>query len=318
LQEPPEPPHVLSPVPSTQVLVVVASQQPPLQVSPPAHELEHRPVPSHAFWTGQSPAAEQPHLPPPVTARQRWPFPLDGQLAHEVPLAPHAIRPVPATHMLVVSQQPPLQVSPPAHELVHTFEPLHAVLTGQSADVLQPHTIVERQTWPFAAFEQSTQAMPDAPQALLAVPLAQVPPLQQAPLHGELDEQAVVHWCEVVLQALPAGQSLAELQPHAPPPVTALHRWPMLDDEQSMQAPPFEPQPPELLVPGAQLPARQQPPLQGADDEQLDLQVCDDGSHAVDVGQSALVEQPHAPALQMWPLELVVQSTHEVPQQVGS
>lgn len=321
LQAPPPMPHAALVLPVWQL---VPSQQPPLQVSGPAQFAEQKLKPFddtlpglQALFVPQSACVLQPHC---VPLKHWWPADAALQFAHALPSEPHRPTAVPATQVLLppTSQQPPLQVKPPAHEVVHTCEPLHAWPTGQSLDELQPHTCDARQTWPLDAVEQSTQAMPDVPHAPSAVPAAQVPLLQQAPLHGELFEQAVVHRCVDVLQALPAGQSLAELQPHAPPPVTAVHTWPMLEVEQSTQAPPVEPQPPELLVPGEQLPARQQPPLHGADDEQVDLQVCVEGSHAVIAGQSLAVEQPHAPERQVWPLELVVQSTHEAPQQVGS
>jgi hypothetical protein len=61
-------------------------------------------------------------------------------------------------------------------------------------------------------------------------------------------------------------------------------------------------------LPAAQLPPEQQPPLHGAVIEQLLVQL--PPLHAVPIGQSAAVAQPHAPATHAWPIALAVQSTH--------
>jgi hypothetical protein len=50
-------------------------------------------------------------------------------------------------------------------------------------------------------------------QAFAAVPGAQLPPLQQPPLHGWLASQPVVRQTLSVLQALPLAQSVAAVQP---------------------------------------------------------------------------------------------------------
>jgi hypothetical protein len=103
-----------------------------------------------------------------------------------------------------------------------------------------------------------------------------------------------------------AGQSVAALQPQIP----AMHMWPASAVEQSEQA--FIA--PHALddLPPAQVPPLQQPPLHGWPPLQAVVQV-PFGPHALPAGQSAGPAQPHAPAMQAWPLPLVVQSTHAAP-----
>ena len=52
---------------------------------------------------------------------------------------------------------------------------------GQSVELLQPQAPPARQTCPTAACVQSMQVPPDGPHAVLAVPAAQLPWLQQPP-----------------------------------------------------------------------------------------------------------------------------------------
>ncbi len=67
------------------------------------------------------------------------------------------------------------------------------------------------------------------------------------------------------------------------------------------------------VVPIAQVPLEQQPPLQGELLLQLVLQVFCTESQAWPIGQSAALLQPHLPATQAGPAALLVQSTHWVP-----
>jgi hypothetical protein len=176
---------------------------------------------------------------------------------------------------------------------------------------VQPHTPL-KQACPARLLEQSMHAAPDGPHAPAVEPAAHTPFEQQAPLHGWLALHAVVHLDVVPSHALPDGQSAAELQPHAPPPGTALHKEPMLLPLQAAQAPPVEPH--ELTdVPGSQVPPLQQPPWHGCVDEQVVVHWCAVVSHAWPTGQSLALEQPHTPARQAWPTALMLQSLHEAP-----
>jgi hypothetical protein len=87
---------------------------------------------------------------------------------------------VPATQ-LVPSQQPPLQVAPPAQLPLHwCVVVLHAVPAGQSAGPLQPQ-VPPRQALPPLLPLQSAQISPELPHTLPLLPAAHTPPLQQAP-----------------------------------------------------------------------------------------------------------------------------------------
>jgi hypothetical protein len=285
-------PQLAGSVPATQL---APSQQPLLHSwLAEQREVQERAVVSHAFCDGQSPALAQPQRPPPVAARQALPA---LALAHGVqatPPEPQLAGSVPATQ-LAPSQQPPLQVWPPAHEVEHWCELVsHAEPTGQSAEVMQPHCCVAMHTWPVAALVQSLQLAPGAPHAVVALPPLQVPPLQQAPLHGWLVEQPVVHAPAAVSHAEPAGQSPVPAQPHAPPPPTAPHTAPMLEVVQSTHAPPAAPHAFEA-VPPTQLPPEQQPPLHALVGPHAIAQVCALGSHALPTAQSLAVVQPQLP-----------------------
>jgi hypothetical protein len=97
--------------------------------------------------------------------------------------------------------------------------------------------------------------------------------------------------CELVLQARPAGQSAATVQPQLPP----THARPAVALVQSRH----EPLAPHAFaaVPLVHAPPEQQPPLHGCDTEQLVAQVCE-AVHACPIGQSVGPLQPHAPATQ--------------------
>jgi hypothetical protein len=188
---------------------------------------------------------------------------------------------VPATHT-VPSQQPPLQLRPPAQEAPHWWLVVsQACPDGQSAALLQPQ-LPPRQALPAALLLQSPHTSPERPQALVAVPGAHTPPLQQDPWHGWLPLQVVTHWCVVGSQALPLGQSPAPLQPQPLAP----HTTPRLLVLQSTQAPPLTPHW-VGAVPPVHVPPLQQPPLHGSSSLQWVPHLCVLPSHERPLGQSA-------------------------------
>jgi hypothetical protein len=156
---------------------------------------------------------------------------------------------------------------------------------------------------------QLMQLFPVSPQAASAVPAAQVPALQQPPLHWKPPAQLVEHSFVVVLQALPVEQSPGTVQPHLP----ATQTWLSAPVEQLRQAPPIAPQA-LAAVPATQLVPSQQPPLQARPPTQLDWQVCVVVLHACIDGQSVAALQPQLPpARQAWPSGLALQSLQLLP-----
>jgi hypothetical protein len=69
---------------------------------------------------------------------------------------------------------------------------LHAVCAGQSPALLQPQ-VLAMHAWPCALVVQSAQLLPATPQALLDVPLWQVPPAQQVLLQTRPPAQLALH-----------------------------------------------------------------------------------------------------------------------------
>jgi hypothetical protein len=134
-----------------------------------------------------------------------------------------------------------------------------------------------RQRWPAFDIEQSTQALPEGPQAPGELPMLQVPPpatvIQQPPEHGRDALQLVTHSCNAVSQEEPAGQSATPPQPQRPPPLVATHTLPVEAVPQSSQTAPVSPQAP-TMEPVAQVPPLQQPPLQSWVLEQLLVHRC--------------------------------------------
>ena len=217
------------------------------------------------------------------------------QAVHARPFAPQAPLLVPATQV-VPPQQPPLQavcwLSPQVVSQVFVIV-LQALPEGQSVAVVQPHK-PDRQAEPaLPGAVQSAHTTPLAPQAVWAVPITQVfaPTEQQPPLQGVFASQAVPHRCVVVLQALPAGQSAAVLQPHFCE--FTRQAWPFALTEQSTHVVPGAPHALTLL-PGRQFCVfEQHPPLHGEFTEQVEVQ-----SMLVqdcDCGQSMTVPQPQKP-----------------------
>jgi hypothetical protein len=198
---------------------------------------------------------------------------------------------------VVASQQPPLHTWFELHEVVHFPRPTsHAWPVGQSPALAQPQTFVGRQTLPLGLPLQLWHSEPTAPHALSSVPGLQKPPLaaaQQPFWQGIVDEQEETHRMPVQALAV-GGQSVNEVQPHWPPPLTATQKWPFWLLVQSEQRPPFAPQV-EPPVPDRQLPfvaAEQQPPLQGVLLSQAMPHVCVIALHAKLGGQSLGPVQP--------------------------
>jgi hypothetical protein len=138
--------------------------------------------------------------------------------------------------------------------LVHTWRTeSHAKPPGQSDCALQPQKpplAFVMHTPPIALPTHEAHSIPAAPHAAIVVPLAQMPPEQQPPLHGCVAEQLGVQLCVARLHAWPDGQSLGPLQPHAP----ARHACPAGALVQSTQLPPDGPHAAGVL------PGRQPPP----------------------------------------------------------
>jgi hypothetical protein len=137
------PPHAVWAVPGRHEPPV--PQQPALQGAVGEHVKRHRPdvVSQPALFEGQSPAAPQPHCPPPVTASHTSPLEPAAKPAvhdeHVPPLLPHAVVPVPAWQVpRAAEQQPPLQGCDVPHVVVHTpVVVLQARSTGQSVVFVQ-------------------------------------------------------------------------------------------------------------------------------------------------------------------------------------
>jgi hypothetical protein len=133
--------------------------------------------------------ASQPHVS--VPGSHFSPLALPVQTAH-VPEPPHAPAVFPVTQVAPEQQEPASHAPLPAAPHAEVQAP--AVHVG----VAPPHPL---------------QARPFVPQAPFAVPAAQLPPLQQPPLHACVGVHLVVH-CEVdVSQAQPAWQSVVAPQP---------------------------------------------------------------------------------------------------------
>lgn len=135
---------------------------------------------------------------------------------------------------------------------------------------------------------------PLAPQACTSRPALQTPFAQQPPWHSVPALQLVPHRCVVASQALPRGQSSAEVQPQWP----STQASPALAPVQRAQVPEL----PQVAAcdPAVHRPAAQQPPLQSLKPPsapQVVLHAWLERSHAVPVAQSAVLAHPaSAPA----------------------
>jgi hypothetical protein len=101
------------------------------------------------------------------------------------------------------------------------------------------------------------------------------------------------------------------LQPQKPPLALVMHTPPIALPTHETHAP-DEPHAP-TVVPLAQVPLAQQPPLHGCVAEQPGVQACVARLHACPDGQSLAPLQPHAPAMHAWPALALLQSTQLPP-----
>jgi hypothetical protein len=135
---------------------------------------------------------------------------IDEQSRQAPPPVPHASLPAPATHKLVLpSQQPPLQsVSSGPLQLVEQVlvEVLQALPDRQSPAAMQPQAPPTHLSPFMPPMLHAVQRTPPVAHAEALVPMAQVVPSQQPPLHAEVPLHVVEH--VVPLHALPALQSL--------------------------------------------------------------------------------------------------------------
>jgi hypothetical protein len=187
-----------------------------------------------------------------------------------------------------------LQSCEALHEVVQTWLLLsQAESIAQSPGAPQPQApppVTVRHTEPAGLSAHDEQAPPPLPQAGCEVPVTQLPPSQQPPLHSCDGLQLVVQVLVERSQARPAGQSAGPLQPH----FEARQRWPLLEMVQSAHNPAAAPQA-LLPVPAAHTPLEQQAPLHGWAALQPVVQTWLVLSQAAPDEQSPGLLQPHAP-----------------------
>jgi hypothetical protein len=228
---------------------VLPWQQPLGQLAPSQMQ-----APAEQRWPAPQ-AAPPPHEHPPPTQAS----PAVEQSVHARPLTPHVATAVPS------AQVPPAQ-HPPWHSVYeaapqnvwHVAEAeWHDWPVEQSAAPAQPQEPAI-QRWPFAFALQSEHAPPAVPQAAAAAPPTQTPVAQQPPWQGVwlAPPHAVVQAAVAVSHAVPVGQSLACVQPHAP----ATHRCPAALAVQSEHAPPVAPHWVGTSPAVQAVPAQQPPP----------------------------------------------------------
>lgn len=259
-------PHALFAFPVTQSPAVWLVQQPMLHgLVETLHDVEQVwLVLSHACPAGQSACELHPHAPFGLHA---WPAALAEQSTHAVPLPPHTAVDVPGWHVPVgVPAQHPVGHGCDALQVKLQMPPLQPCAPGpQSPTVLQPHwppPATGSQTCPCVLPAQALQAPPLLPHEPSAVPATHLPPAEQhPPLHVCVALHEVVQTCVVVSHALPAGQSVTELQPQnvAPPAVT--HCVPLALAAQLVQAGCPATAHAVAMFPDTQVPALQHPPL---------------------------------------------------------
>lgn len=128
---------------------------------------------------------------------------------------------------------------------------LHASPAAQSPALLQPHAPDGRQALPLALPAQLLQTLPTAPHAACVVPGWQLPLVldeQQPDWHAVAAEQEFTHRLLAQLDA-PVAQSPSDAQPHWPPPVVMMQRWPFWLLAQLLHSPPLLPQNEGLALP---------------------------------------------------------------------
>jgi hypothetical protein len=308
------------------VVPVVTEQHAPLHGRSALQLVEHAWVAVlHALPLGQSALELQPHV---SFGRHTLPAVLVVQSTHVVPFAPHAVVLVPVWHALP-AQQPVTQGDPAEHVTLHRCVVTSHVPVRQLAfDVPQPQkpplpgpeaTPVATHVVPFGSPAQVAHTPPLSPQAVGEVPARHVPPVaaeQHPPLQGWLELHPVVQVLVIVSHAIPPGQSVEVVHPHAcRPPVAGTHALPVELPTQLVH----------VAEPVAQLagvspkshtpPLPQHPPLQGWPALQTVVQKPDRVSHALPAGQSPTPPHPQVPPVrQALPFGLVRQSTHAPPE----
>ncbi len=236
---PPLPPHALFDVPAWHVWLLERQQPVPPQLPqftvplhpfgiephcPAAHviavqpQMPAVPPPPHVSGEVQLEFELQPHAP----LMHAVPLGDDVHTAHEPPGGPHAPGVLPVWQ-LVPSQQAPLHVRPPVHDVLHVLDDEHALPVGQSPAAPHPQVPPSWHTWPADCVEQSVHSPPLTPQSVPpAAPVWQRPDVasQHPVLHVSVTPpttQLFEHECVETLQAWLTGQSALVLQPHWPP-----------------------------------------------------------------------------------------------------
>lgn len=226
-----------------------------------------------ALSAGQSLLDPQPHAPPPVTASHTEPTLLPTHVPQRAPFEPHALDEVMPVVQSPPLQQPPLQswvgVQAVTQACVVTS---HAWKAGQSVATLHPHappvaaSPLEMHAAPPLAALQMAHVPPGTPHvpACVSSVVAQVPALQQVPLHACDPVHVVVHWLVARSHAVPLGQSLVCVQPQLPPTAASaelMHDAPAAEPGQTAHVPPGAPHDPGAPSDVAHVPALQHVPL---------------------------------------------------------
>lgn len=210
------------------------------------------------------------------------------------PLGPHAEAVVPGLQS-PPPQHPPLQGCAGVQVVVHRWVTgSQAAAAGQSLMVEQPQlppSSAATQRFPRLLPAQFAHCPPEEPHAAAPRPWVQAPLAQQPPLQSVVPgPQVVVQLYVPRSQALPAGQSTDEEQPHRPPSTQAVPVG--LPRHEPQRAPSF----PHAAGawPGLQRPASQQPPWQALKppSPQPPTQARVESSHALPTGQSSAALQP--------------------------
>lgn len=228
-----------------------------------------------------------------------------------VPHPPHAFAAVlvhetvlPPSHSSTPhAPAPASQLSPGAPPVIPPQAP-HALRPGSS----QPVLLGPAHSYDPQVPQGAPRGLPlRAPQPLHAfVPVWHDVPSQHPPLQVSPPAQLVPQ--TLAVQAWALGQSPGAAQPHVP---DDWQKWPAVDVEQSVHAPPSAPHDALSAFPVTHVPADEQhPPLQLTPELHPAPHVWATGSHAWFAGQSVDVAQPQLPWTQ-W-LE-PVQAPHAAP-----
>lgn len=301
MQAPPPVPHVAPAVPPTHMFAV--EQQPPLHpVEPVPHTAEHTwLVVLHAWLAGQSVAALQPHDP---LARHAVPAALPVQSRHTVPLPPHWVWIVPDWHVPVAAleQQPVGHGSLELHAKVQIPPEQPCAPGPQSLTEAQPHCPprgIGSHACPCVLAAQVLHAPPLLPHWVPDVPATQVVPAQHPPLHGWVAAlHVVVQRRVVVSHAIPSGQSASVSHPQNVEPPLVTHCPPLgLEAQLAHAGAALVVLHTAAVLPAAQTPALQQPPLHTRFPVHDVEHVWATGSHACPTRQSVGFVQPAPPSV---------------------